>query len=183
LSTLPSEHPACRAVGTPFAALFDRYPFEEASAGPLTEVGSRSRQGLFKGAKSMTSALPFRKTLASSAVALALASAVSGCGSDSTVGGLVNPNPGSVVDRDKSGARTDLPIPDENAGGKEPIADSAASQPATTGGASSGLKGEPGKDAAKGTPGTPATKENSGGASGDTKPPGPIKDGTPKSPQ
>ncbi len=117
--------------------------------------------------------------------------AASGCGSDSTVGGLTNPNPGSVVDHDKASSRDDLPTRDLNADRKEPIAEAASTSPASTGttsGTGGPGGGQPGNattpETKTPTPSeTPVAKENSGNASGGTKPADTIKDGTPKSPQ
>lgn len=129
--------------------------------------------------------------LGPAALGLALTVAAAGCGSDSTVGGLTNPNAGSVVDRDTARTRDDLPAPDLNASRKEPIAESAASSPSSTGttaGTGGPGGGQPGKTSTEAatptaTPATPAAKENSGEASGGTKPADTIKEGTPKSPQ
>ncbi len=108
--------------------------------------------------------------------ALALAIAVTGCGESVPVGGLTNPNPGSVVDRDKGAVRSDLPIPDTNAGKEPIITDSAASK---DGAMEADLRSKsPPVPAA-----TPLAKENAGSAAGATKPAAPTKDGTPRSPQ
>ena len=124
-------------------------------------------------------------------LAAALSVASAGCGSDSTVGGLTNPNPGSVVDRDKGAVRVDTPVPDLNAGNKEPAAEVGASSTSGTGsnagtGAAGGQPGSKPEDrsaTSQGPKANPPAKENSGDASGGSKPSGEIKDGTPKSPQ
>ena len=126
-----------------------------------------------------------RECLGASALSLALTVAASGCGSSVPVGGITNPNAGSIVDRDKQAVRTDMNVTDLNAAQKEPIADEAAKIPAGAGvmsGPGSGtVQGSP--EAASSAPATPAAKENAGEASGGTRPSGPIKAGTPTSPQ
>lgn len=137
--------------------------------------------------------------LGATALGLALTLAA-GCGGDVPVGGITNPNAGSMVDHDKAATRTDMNVTDQNAGNKEPIAESASSSPSSTGtsaGTGGPGGGQPGKDKAAdvrqaapeaATPAptpaaTPNAKENAGAASGGTRPSGPIKDGTPRSPQ
>jgi len=137
---------------------------------------------------------PLRKCLGSTTLGLAMTLAA-GCGGDVPVGGITNPNAGSMVDRDKASNRTDMPVADQNAGNKEPIAEAASSSPSSTGtsaGTGGPGGGQPGKsgevrqtspEAATSAPATPNAKQNSGEASGGTKPSGSIKEGTPRSPQ
>jgi hypothetical protein len=72
-----------------------------------------------------------RRLLPLAAPALALALAAAGCETAPPGGGFVNPNAGSAVDPDKAAGRTDLPVPDANPRGDEPIAEAAATSPAT----------------------------------------------------
>ena len=132
------------------------------------------------------------KCWGASAFGLMLAFGAAGCGSSQPVAGITNPNPGSVVDRDKAAIRTDINVPDENAGKSEPVAEAASSSPSGTGTTAGTAGGHPAADSdsretspesASSPPATPADKSNSGEASGGTKPSGPIKEGTPRSPQ
>jgi len=124
------------------------------------------------------------------AAALSLSFALAGCDSSRPGAGFTNPNAGSGTASDKASNRTDLAVPDANAGGKEPIAESAAGSTGGTGtNAGTGGPGPKGDarqvspEAASSTPASPAKRENAGSAAGGTKPEGDIKVGTPRSPQ
>jgi hypothetical protein len=137
-----------------------------------------------------------RHLLASGATALALAAASAGCDTTPPGGGFTNPNPGSAVERDKPAERTDLPVPDPDAGRPGTAAESARSSPATpgtnagTGGPGGGQVGndkgsvrQAAPEAASSPPASPPKKENAGNAQGGTKPDDSIKVGNPRSPQ
>jgi hypothetical protein len=57
--------------------------------------------------------------------------AIAGCGSSTPNAGLTNPNPGSINAEDKPAVRSDLPVPDVNAGSEKPLAEAVGSATGT----------------------------------------------------
>jgi len=130
-----------------------------------------------------------------------VATFAAGCDTARPGGGVLNTDPATVESDSKPATRTDFQLPPQT-GGDASLADSAASSPsgtgndAGTGGRNAGQKGNPkgssGPDAspspaetAENPRDTPPTIEASApsGAQGETKPPGNINTGTPRSPQ
>lgn len=56
---------------------------------------------------------------------------IAGCGSSTPNAGLTNPNPGSIIAEDKPAVRSDLPVPDVNAGPEKPLAEAVGSPTGT----------------------------------------------------
>lgn len=132
-----------------------------------------------------------RNGLRASALGVAIAVSASGCGSSTPVGGVTNPNPGSVVDPDKAATRVDLPVPNLNADHKEPVAEEARPLPADNNAPAASSPSTTNNDARRASPeaatpspsASPNADQNTGNASGATKPADSIREGTPKSPQ
>lgn len=123
-------------------------------------------------------------TLASTA--LTLAAVAAGCETAPPGGGFLNPNPGSVVERDKPAVRTDLPVPDTKPSDALPVAEPPSTAGASAADHSSGDKGkvrQTAPEAASTPPASPPRKDGTGNAQGATRPDGPIKEGTLRSPQ
>jgi hypothetical protein len=134
-----------------------------------------------------------RKMLGGALVALLAA----GCDTAPPGAGLVNGDPATLKAEEKPAMRTDLPPPDL-AGKDDALAEPAASSPAAsdtgTGGRDGGQggtrprrtnAGATGPEVAKEPSATPSRIETGRGnnAQGETKPPGDINAGNPRSPQ
>jgi hypothetical protein len=122
----------------------------------------------------------------------------SGCGTGPPGGGLTNVEP-PLRSEEKPAMRDDLPAPSLSTGGEAP-ADAAASSPSAPGtnagtggrnGGQGGTQSPSGKADTKGADdssapaprSSPPKLEQPTGAQGETKPPGNIQEGTPRSPQ
>jgi hypothetical protein len=114
---------------------------------------------------------------------------LAGCENSPPGAGFTNPNPGSMTGRDKAAVRTDLPVPDANAGSDAALTEAVSSGPGgpvETGNTPSTATTEPQQgapEAAAPPTGSPPQKTNAGTAQGDTRPANRINTGTPRSPQ
>lgn len=139
-------------------------------------------------------------------VAAAASVLASSCGTSPPGAGFTSGDKATFTSEEKPAIRDDLHMPDNPKTGDAPLADSAASSPASTGneagtgGRNAGQAGNPPasgaeRETGKGKPesseasakprSTPPTIESSGeaGAQGGTKPPGTVNTGTPRSPR